>query len=118
MSIQFEIQDTVVRITVAEVDPLTVAQFAAELAEGLRRYEEVPRPSPGRCMTALVVDLSDVRFLDSTGIRALVDCDIAALQFGGRVVVTGARGIVRRCLEVTGVLDRLRHPAHAPTGEV
>ena len=111
MSIQFEVQDTRVRVTVTEVDRSTIGEFAAELADGLRRYEETPRPGPGRFTTSMIVDLSEVEFLDSSGIRALVDCDLTALRFGGRVVVIGARGAVRRCLQVTGVLDHLQHPA-------
>jgi anti-sigma B factor antagonist len=111
MSIHFEVEDIRLRVTVNEVDHHTVDSFAAELAEGLRRYEDMPRPSPGRCTTSMIVDLSDVTFLDSSGLRALIDADITAMRFGGRVVIVGARGIVRRCLEVSGVLDHMQHPA-------
>jgi anti-sigma B factor antagonist len=111
MSIHFEVQDTEVRVTVAEVDRKTLGEFEAELADGLRRYQDVPRPNPDRCTTSMVVDLRDVEFLDSSGIRALLDSDLAAARFGGRVVLIGARGIARRCLEVTGVLERMQHPA-------
>jgi anti-anti-sigma factor len=111
MSIHFEVEDTRVRVSVTEVDHHTAHEFAAELAEGLERYESVPRPSPGRPTSSMLVDLGGVEFLDSAGIRALLDCDNAAARFGGRVVVHNARGAVRRCLEVTGVLEHLQHPA-------
>lgn len=111
VSIHFEVGDTRVRVTVTEVDHHSVGGFAAEVAEGLRRYEESPRPGPGRCPTGMIVDLSDVTFLDSSGLRVLIDADITAARFGGRVVLVGACGVVRRCLEVSGVLDHLQHPA-------
>ncbi len=111
MSIHFEVEDTRVRVSVDEVDLHPVGEFAGELAEGLRRYEAVPRPSPGRCTSSMLVDLGGVQFLDSSGIRALLDCDKAAARFGGRVVVHNARGAVRRALAITGVLEHLQHPA-------
>ena len=111
MSTHFEIEDTVVRADVAEIDQATVGAFTEQLLVGLCRYELAPRPAPGRLTSSLIVDLGEVEFMDSSGIRALLDVDSVAARFGGRVVVLGAHGPVRRVLEVTGVFDRLQHPA-------
>jgi anti-anti-sigma factor len=89
-----------VRVTVEEVDRASIGRLQQELADALRRYSEGPGGT-------LVVDLTAVRFLDSSGIRALLDADRAAVEHGGRVTVVGANGSVRRALEVTGVWDRL-----------
>jgi anti-anti-sigma regulatory factor len=111
MSIQFETRDTRVAITVTEIDAATIGEFIGELAYGLLRYTETPLPRPGFRTSSLVVDLSLVSFLNARGARALIEADAAAGLHGGRVVVSGARGEVRRCLEVVGVFDRMQHPA-------
>ena len=101
MSTQAGVEVLVVAVT-EEVDHHTALDFRAELQEGLRRCEAAPDPPP-----VLVVDLSQVKFLDSTGIRELIDTDLALGLRGGRLVVRGADGVVRRCLEITGVMERL-----------
>lgn len=50
----------------------------------------------------LAVDLSGVRFLDATGIGALV---AGRLATGGRFRVVGATGVVHRVLSITGLLE-------------
>lgn len=100
MSIQPHVEVLVV-VTTEQIDHHTAPDFREELAEGLRRSEADPDPSP-----EVVVDLSQVTFLDSTGIRALIDAEQALTRRGGHLVVCGAHGVVRRCLEVTGVLER------------
>jgi anti-sigma B factor antagonist len=57
---------------------------------------------------AVVVDLTDVDFLDSAGVRALVESAQAAATAGVAVTVTGASGWVARVLEITGVAEFLR----------
>ena len=110
MSTQAGVEVLVVVMT-KEIDHHTAPDFRAELQEGLRRHESAPDPPP-----ALVVDLSRVRFLDSTGIRELIDTDLALESRGGRLVVRGADGVVRRCLEVTGVLERFGGASTNGTG--
>ncbi|MER7283122.1 STAS domain-containing protein [Dactylosporangium sp. NPDC000244] len=60
-------------------------------------------PARGR----LVVDLREVRLLDSAGIRTLLharrDADVAGSEFR----ITGAHGIVLSALELTGVAEHL-----------
>src|SRR4051812_25379338 len=55
----------------------------------------------------VIVDLSDVEFLDSSGLRALVHGARTVEGGGGRLLVEGASGAVERVLELTDVLRRL-----------
>lgn len=92
-----------IAVTLDEIDVQSGPAFAEQLSAGLRQLEADSAGSGAE----LVVDLSGVRFLDSTGIRGLIEVERAALDRGQRVVVTGAAGVVRRSLEVTGVLEHL-----------
>ena len=84
------------QVSVEEIDRSSIHLFEAELAEAVRHH---------RGDASLVVDLGAVRFLDSSGIRALIDAERAVAQTGGRLNVVGATGIVRRVLEVAGVWE-------------
>ena len=59
---------------------------------------------------ALIVDLEDVTFLDSSGLHALLRAREA-----GPLELRGARPIVARCLELTGV-DRVLAPTPGVAG--
>jgi anti-sigma B factor antagonist len=55
---------------------------------------------------AVVIDLTDVDFADSSIVRVLVEeRDHASLE-GGRLTLSGASERVRRSFEVSGVADR------------
>jgi anti-anti-sigma factor len=58
----------------------------------------------------IVLDLSAVGFLDSTGLRGIVRASTLLAERDGRLTVTGLSGAAERVLEVTGVLERLRDP--------
>jgi anti-anti-sigma factor len=51
---------------------------------------------------AVRIDLTDVRFIDSTGIALLLRAHRRAEASGGHVSVDGARGPVERVLHATG----------------
>lgn len=55
----------------------------------------------------VVIDLTDVTFLDSTGMRILLTAQRTAGEQGVPLRVTGARGGVVTVLAVTGLLDLL-----------
>ena len=57
--------------------------------------------------TRVVVDLSGLRFLDSSGINLLVKGRRQADQAGVSFRVEGATDIVRQVLSLTGVLEHL-----------
>jgi anti-anti-sigma factor len=51
----------------------------------------------------LVVDLSDVHFLDSTALHLLFDCVRRARNEGGEVVLAGPPPFVARVLKLAGI---------------
>ncbi|RZU23874.1 STAS domain-containing protein [Streptomyces sp. BK239] len=51
----------------------------------------------------MVVDLSEVTFMDSTGVNVLVTAHHAALAGGGRLRLAVPRGPVLRVLELVGL---------------
>jgi anti-anti-sigma factor len=62
----------------------------------------------------LDVDLGGVTFLDCAGISALVAARNTAVQAGRQMWVTYPQPIVRRILELTGLLDVLTAPIDEP----
>jgi anti-sigma B factor antagonist len=60
---------------------------------------------------AVFIDLAAVRFLDSSGVHALVTAHHAARGRNGRLYVTNAAGPVAAVLELTGLDALLRAPA-------
>jgi anti-sigma B factor antagonist len=97
--------DAVATVTVSgELDLATVPRLSGTLAEhGHARL--------------LVLDLTGVTFIDSTGVRSLLDADRACADLGSRLVVLAGDGPVRRMLELCELDGRLAlvtdHPASA-----
>jgi anti-sigma B factor antagonist len=78
---------------VGELDTLTAPLLGARLAE---QQSAVPK---------LVIDLSEVSFLGSAGLAALVEAKDAADRHGGQLLVVPGSRIARRALEATGLLS-------------
>jgi anti-sigma B factor antagonist len=100
---QFEVS------TSAESDPAVVAL----VGEGdLTVREELTTALLAAVARArvVVVDLAGLRFLDSTGIHALVMAYHAAQREGVRMYAVNAGGVVADLLDVTGVGDLLAPP--------
>jgi anti-sigma B factor antagonist len=105
--------------------PTSMAQFEAKVSA---QPDRVVVALAGECdlavrdelsaalLTALgtartvVVDLAELRFLDSSGIHGLVAAHHAAVRDSGRLYVVNARGPVADLLDLTGVGDLLRPP--------
>lgn len=81
---------------VGELDLSTVAKVQEEL----RRVEA---SSPA----TLVVDLSKLTFLDSTGLRCIVTADERARSEGRRIVIVRGPDAVQRVFTITRLDDRL-----------
>ena len=81
---------------VGELDLSTVAKVQEEL-----RRIEVSSPA------TLVVDLSKLSFLDSTGLRCIVTADERARQEGRRIVIVRGPDAVQRVFAITRLDDRL-----------
>ena len=55
----------------------------------------------------IVLDLSDLRFMDSTGIRLILAADARSRMDGDRLVLIRGPRSVHRVFELTGVAERL-----------
>lgn len=80
-----------------QVDLATAPELATALARARLNH---PRE--------VVVDLTAVDFLDSVGVRVLVEATRRAAELDVQLSVRGASGWVARVLEITGVDEFLR----------
>jgi anti-sigma B factor antagonist len=74
-----------------EIDTLTAPAFAAATTELVNGPDAV-----------LVIDLTDVRFLASSGLAVLITAANRAEESGARLRLVAATRAVRRPLEITG----------------
>jgi anti-sigma B factor antagonist len=81
---------TIVSVT-GEIDIDTVTDLTDALAEPLAGTEH------------LIVDLTDVGFIDSIGLRGLVDIHIQANATGRKVRLVVGQGATRRPIEISGL---------------
>ena len=79
-----------------ELDLSTVGKVQDELSR-------VEASSPA----IVVLDLSNLTFLDSTGLRCLVTADERAREAGRRVVIVRGPEAVQRVFSITRLEDRL-----------
>lgn len=56
----------------------------------------------------IVLDASDVTFIDSSGLRVIVNSSDKLSANDGRLLIEGMSGAVQRVLEVTGLIERYR----------
>jgi stage II sporulation protein AA (anti-sigma F factor antagonist) len=56
----------------------------------------------------VTLDLEQVDFLDSSGLRVILGASNKLADQEGRLLLEGASSAVERVLEVTGVIERLR----------
>ena len=77
-------------------------------ASTIEHMTEVARRALSKSVgVSLVVDITDLVFCDSSGLRALMAIRRAALQAHRAVLFSDARPIVRRVFELTGFADVL-----------
>ncbi len=79
-----------------ELDLSTVGKVEEEL----RRVESIEA-------SVVVLDLSGLTFLDSTGLRAVITADERAREQGRRFVVVKGPGAVQRVFSITRLEERL-----------
>ena len=97
LDVMSEDRDGLVHVAlVGELDLSTVAKVQEEL----RRVEA---SSPA----TLVVDLSKLSFLDSTGLRCIVTADERARAEGRRIVIVRGPDAVQRVFAITRLEERL-----------
>ena len=97
LDVETEDRDGLVHVALkGELDLSTVAKVQDEL----RRVEEGEPP-------IMVLDLSRLSFLDSTGLRCIVTADERARDDGRRVVIVRGPDAVQRVFAITRLDDRL-----------
>jgi anti-sigma B factor antagonist len=97
-------------VTVAvsgEIDLATVGDLERGVTTALDELTDVPAAGP----CSVRVDLSEVSFIDSAGISALLKGRRAADDHHRSYRVVGATGFVLQVLEMTGVWAHLSGPA-------
>lgn len=90
---------------VVDVDDVHVVSLFGQL--DLANADQVRDALIGVAGSTVVVDLSGLQFLDSSGIAALVSARGRILASGNGFELQGARGIVRRVFEITGLSSLL-----------
>jgi anti-anti-sigma factor len=63
----------------------------------------------------LIIDMSALRFMDSSALQAILRASVALRESGGRLALVSPRDVVARVLEMTEA-DRLV-PVHASVAE-
>ena len=56
----------------------------------------------------VVLDLSDVSFIDSSGLRVIIGAGDRLEAVGGHLVIEGASRTVEKLLDLTGLINRYR----------
>jgi anti-anti-sigma factor len=97
LEVRTEDRDGLVHVALmGELDLSTVAK----VQDALRKIEAGAPPT-------LVVDLSKLTFLDSTGLRCIVTADERAREAGRRVVIVRGPDPVQRVFAITRLEERL-----------
>jgi anti-anti-sigma factor len=78
-----------------------------DLSNASRLEEAIDSACEDEAGRPILVDLSGLEFIDSTGLSVLVSATRRSRDNGNRLRVRGASGQVRRILEVAGVHDWL-----------
>lgn len=94
---------------VALPGPQTTLTLVGELDPGTAPIldERLTELAADAAVTSVVVDLSQITFLDSSGVRALVAGNHALTSRSAELVLRGPSPNVRRVLEITGLTQLL-----------
>jgi anti-anti-sigma factor len=78
-----------------------------DLSSALTFDEEMRRIEEHCEARLLVLDLSSLKFMDSTGLRLILSTHARAIKRGHRLVIVQGGEAVRRIFRITGVTGRL-----------
>jgi anti-sigma B factor antagonist len=88
------------RIRIALSGELDISS-ALTFEEQLRRIEDTRHPA------TIVLDLSRLKFMDSTGVRLILNAHTRSKRDGWRLQVVAGTDAVRRIFSLTGLTGRL-----------
>jgi anti-sigma B factor antagonist len=95
-------------LTTQQHDGYAVVRLTGELdlasVDDLRLHLRTTREKYG---DHIILDLTDLEFMDSQGLSAIIDCHKTVTAASGRLALVAPRPIVRRTLEITGLTRRL-----------
>jgi anti-sigma B factor antagonist len=95
-------------MTAREQGPTTVVTLAGELdISSASRVERELSRAEERRPGALVLDLSALEFMDSTGLRIVVGADARARERGSRFAIVRGPDAVQRIFRITRLDERL-----------
>jgi anti-anti-sigma factor len=92
-----KIGDIPVVALAGELDISTAGEVDRELA----RFERQEPPT-------LIVDLRELTFIDSTGLRTILSADARCRQYGGRLAIVAGPPAVHRVFSISLLDQRLR----------
>ncbi len=87
-----------------------------DLATAPALDEELARAEASTA-SRVVIDLTGASFIDSTGLRSLLEAHVRAEADGNRLRITGASDQALRLFRLAGLLDRLPLPPDRRRGE-
>ncbi|MFD5628290.1 STAS domain-containing protein [Streptomyces sp. NPDC127072] len=91
-------------VSLSTVDGVRVVTLCGELDHTARdRVGEALSPPPDAASPQTVADLTDVTFMDSSGINMLISAYREAENAGGWLRVAGAQASVLRVIELVGI---------------
>jgi anti-sigma B factor antagonist len=97
LEVRTESEGTTVRLALTgELDIAGAARVEQEL-------ERIERESPA----TIVLDLRELAFMDSTGLRVIVAADSRAREHARRLVIVRGSDTVQRIIEMTRLHERL-----------
>ena len=77
-----------------------------DLADLAQAQDLIPAALDGAA-SGFLLDLSGCAFIDSSGVRTLLETNARALEAGLPFAIASSNGHVRRVLELTGLFDEL-----------
>jgi anti-anti-sigma factor len=106
------------RFTAHRAGETTVVTLAGELdmAATFRLEPELERLTREEDVSALVIDMQDVEFIDSSALGLLLATQQRLRAEGLRFLLANPSGSVRRMLELTGIADALPVTTWPPDG--
>lgn len=89
-------------------DDVAIVAFGGELdyAEIAAAQDEI-FAAEAQAPAVLLLDLSELRFMDSSGVRAILQADSRARAQGRRLAVVTGTGPPHRVLSILGLTERL-----------
>lgn len=87
-----------------ELDPHTAPRLEKEIDEW-----------SGKGATRIVLDLTDLRFIDSSGLRVVIGAHRTLAEAGSRLVLRNPSPTATRLLEITGLAGHLDVEPEDPT---